>query len=160
MLDTPESRDPEAVFRSPDEKAMACAITITTQVGSNRSIVVQTYLDRDAPLQDYNELLDKLNQATDRQEAKLQVEAMEADLVRMKVNHGKLIKDYSEIEVRAQKMWETSNKKGPFKLSEPELVQKMQSINTIEAGKENIARLEAEIAKVRAVANTGANDED
>jgi len=159
LLDTPESRDPEAGYRAPDEKAMACSITITTQVGTNRSIVVQTYLDRDAPLRDYNELLDKLNSATDRQEAKLQVESMEADLVRMEVNHAKLVKDYQEIESRAEKMWNARGKKGAFKLSEPELVQKTQAMNTIEAGKENIARLKAEIAKVRAIANTGA-DED
>jgi Zn-dependent M32 family carboxypeptidase len=151
LLDTPERRDPEQTFRDPDEKAVACAITITTQVGSNRSIVVQSYLERDAPISAYHDVLDKLNKAVDRQEAKLQIESLEADLLRMKVNHEKLVNDYQGIEERSQRAWEARGKKGAFKLSEAELVQKNQAANTIKAGKENIARLEADINKARSV---------
>jgi len=151
VLDTPERRDPEQTFRDPEEKALACAITITTQVGSNRSIVMQTYIDRDAPLAEYHDVLDKVNKAVDRQEAKLQIEGLEADLLRMKVNHDKLVRDYQAIEERSQRVWETRGKKGAFKLSEQELVQKEQAMLTIKAGKENLARLEADIVKARGV---------
>ena len=151
MLDTPERRDPEQTFRDPEEKAVACAITITTQVGSNRSIVVQTYLERDASLGHYHVVLDKLNKAVDRQEAKLQIENLEADLLRMEVNHGKLVQDYQGIEDRAQKAWDVRGKKGSFRLSEQELVHKEQAMQTIAAGKVNVARLKADIAKARGV---------
>jgi hypothetical protein len=151
LLDIPEKRDPETNFRAPDEKAVACAITITTQVGSNRSIVVQTYMERDAPIELYHTTFDKLNKVVDRQEAKLQIEGMEADLLRMETNHAKLVQDYQGIEERAQKAWELRGKKGAFKLSETELTHKAQAMNTIEAGKVNIARLKADIAKARSV---------
>ena len=151
MLDTPERLDPEATFASPEEKAVACAITITTQVGSNRSIVVQSYLERDAPLAAYHEVLDKLNKAVDRQEAKLQIESLEADLLRMEVNHGKLVHDYQGIEERSQEAWDARGKKGAFRLSPQELTQKDQAMQTIKAGNDNIARLKADIAKARGV---------
>jgi Zn-dependent M32 family carboxypeptidase len=160
LLDRPEERDPEAGFKAPDEKAMACAITITSQVGSNRSIVVQTYLDRDASRRDYDVLLDKLTSSVDRQEARLSLEGLELDLKRMEANHDKLVQDFSGIEERAQQAWENRGKKGRFALSAQELTQKQQAMNTIAAGKENIARLKADIEKVRAIATLGANDED
>lgn len=151
MLDTPERRDPEQAFAAPDEKAMACAITITTQVGSNRSVVVQTYLDRDADIGIYHSVFDKLNKVVDRQEAKLQIEGIEADLKRMRDNHNRLVTDFGAIEERAQETWEKRGKRGPFKLSDTEEAQKKQAMNNIEAGKANIANLEALLTKARGV---------
>src|SRR5882672_11288249 len=100
---------------------MACAITISTQVGTNRSIVVQTYLPRDEAASVFHQVLDKLNKVVDRQEAKLQIEGLELDLLRMENNHEKLVHDYQGIEERSQQAWEDRNKKGAFKLSPQDL---------------------------------------
>jgi len=61
------------------------------------------------------------------------------------------VHDYQGIEDRSQKAWEDRNKKGAFKLSPQELQQKQQAMQTIKAGKENIARLKESIAKARGV---------
>ena len=151
MLDKPETRDPEASFAAPDEKATACAITITTQVGSNRSIVVQTYMARDEPPAAFNTVFDKLNKVVDRQEAKLQLEEMEANLLRTQKNLKHMSEDYGRIEERAQQAWDARGKKGAFKLSEPELVQKTQAKGLIERTQDEIKRLEADIARARGV---------
>ena len=151
MLDTPERRDPEQAFAAPDEKAMACAITITSQVGSNRSIIVQTYLDRDADISLYHSVFDKLNKVVDRQEAKLQLEELEANLARSEKTLRHASQDYSGIEERAQKAWEERGKKGAFKLSEPELQKKVQSVDVLNRLKEEIERLKADLVKARGV---------
>lgn len=153
MLDRPETLDPEAGFQPPDEKAVAAAITITSQVGTNRSIVVQTYLDRDASLAVFNTVIDKLTKAVDRQEARLQLEALEADLARSKKNLLRASEDFQHIEARAQKAWEQRGKKGAFRLSEAELTQKSQAVGLIERLKEEVTRLEEAIAKARGISS-------
>ena len=151
MLDMPKGIDPEQEYAAPDEKATACAITITTQVGSNRSIVVQTYLARDEDIGVYHVILDKLNKVVDRQEAKLQVEGLEANLDMHKQKLANMAEDYARIEDKAQAAWEARGKKGAFKLSEAELNQKTQAVALIERTKDEIKRLEDEIAKARGV---------
>jgi hypothetical protein len=151
LLDKPEERDPEANFAPPDEKATACAVTITTQVGTNRSIVVQTYLARDADINDFHSVFDKLNKVVDRQEAKLQLEELEARLALSQKNLKNMSADFDRIEERAQKAWDDRGKKGAFKLSEAELTQKKQARGLIERTKEEVARLEADISRARGV---------
>jgi hypothetical protein len=96
-------------------------------------------------------VLDKLNKAVDRQEAKLQIESLEADLLRMETNHGKLVADYNAMDERAQQLFEARGKKGPYKPSAQELMQKGNTLETIKAGKANIDRLKADINKARSV---------
>ena len=151
MLDRPEARDPETPFTSPDEKAVACAITITTQVGSNRSIVVQSYMERDAPANMFHDVLDKLNKVVDRQEAKLQLEGLDLDLDKHRKKLVHMAEDFQNIEARAERAWNERGKKGAFRLSEAELTQKTQAGDLLKRMKEEIARLEVEIAKVRGV---------
>lgn len=130
---------------------MACAITITSQVGSNRSIVVQTYLDRDAEIGIYHEVVDKLNKVVDRQEAKLQIDSIEADLKRMRDNYARQVHDFQQVELHAEEAWGKRGKRGAFKLSETEERNKKQAEQNIEAGKANIKHLEDLLAKTRGV---------
>ena len=139
------------MFAAPDEKAVACAITITTQVGSNRSIVMQSYIERDAPITAFHGVLDKLNKAVDRQEATLQLEGLEIDLDKHRKKLTQMSEDYQNIEERAQKAWDARGKKGAFRLSEIELTQKVQAGDLLKRMKEEITRLEKEVDKARGV---------
>jgi hypothetical protein len=151
MLDHLKTVDPEKSFTDPDEKGAACAITITTQLSTNRSIVVQTYMGRDDPLEQYNSVVDKLRRVVDRQEAVLQVESWTAELETRErtLKYAKI--DYGRIEERAQAAWESRGKKGAFKLEEKDLQAKLQSKANIERAEEECARLRSEIAKARGI---------
>ena len=139
---------------------MACAITITSQVGSNRSIVVQTYLDRDAPRRDYDVLLDKLTSSVDRQEAKLQLEALTEQLVEHEKRLHELKEDFARIEVDAEKAWTTGRKKGPYVPGDKEAGQKNNVMVNIGRWETEIKKIKASIIKAQAIAALGANDED
>lgn len=149
MLDTPERRDPEKAFVDPDAKDTACAITISTQMSTNRSMVVQTYLGRDDDIAAYNVVVDKLTRVVDRQEAKLQVESWSVELETRQRNLNHMLEDYQRIEVKAQQAWESRGKKGAFRLSEQELGAKNQAHANISRAREEIERLKNEIAKAR-----------
>lgn len=135
-METPKALDPEAAGQ-----AIAVAITISTQVSDKRSIVMQTYLPRDADLKTYHTTLDKLGRAVDRQEAKYNLVGLKVALE----HHNKLKKqieeDYSRVGEKHAAEWQRQGKKGDPKLSPSDASAK----STLE---QNLRRYKVEIAKI------------
>jgi hypothetical protein len=151
MLDRPESLDPEASFKQPDEKGIAVAITVTSQVGTNRNIVLQTFMDRDAPIAAFHAVVDKLTTTSNRQEAILQLEEEEATLDRVKRTLDQQIADFNLVEPRAEAAWQASGKKGTFKMNPNEIAAKENCKKNIEQFRSAIKKHEEQIAKYKAV---------
>lgn len=150
MLTKPDALDPERDFAS-EEKAVAAAITITAQVSQNRSIVIQTYLERDAGVSHYHTLVDKLTATVDRQEARLQLDELQVLLEQEEKALKQLTEDYNSIEERARVAWAASNKRGEFKLGAQETAQKSTAATNIKRFQEAIAKRKVEISKCKAV---------
>jgi hypothetical protein len=150
-----ESRDPEASYRAPDEKGMAAAITVTAQISQNRSIVVQTYLDRDAPVGEFHLVLDKFGEAIERQEAKAHLIEAEDNLALEEKTRRQMLEDLGSIETRSQANWERSNKRGQWKLTDAEAAQKTTAATNVKRFDEAIAKRKGEIAKLQAVIAKG-----
>lgn len=151
MLDSPERRDPEDVYAAPDAKETAAALTFTAQVSQNRSIVIQTYMARDAPVVMYHDVLDKLAKAVNRQEAVLDLESHELNL-RVEEDKLKLMKeDFLRIETVAGEAWERSGKKGAFKLGPKEDSARKTSMVNIDRFTDAIAKRKLDIAKLKAI---------
>ncbi len=155
MRDPVEERDPEAQFASPDVKGMAAAITMTAQISQHRSIVMQTYLDRDAPVGSFHSVLDKFERAIGRQEARTNLEEHEANLALEEKTLKQLSEDYAAIEVNSQADWEARNKRGPHQLSPAERAQKENAKTTIRRYQEAIAKRKADIAKLKGIVAEG-----
>ena len=151
MLDKPESLDPERSFGDVESKAIAVAITVTSQVAGNRSIVMQTYLERDASLGVFNAVLDKLAKASDRQEAKLQLESLQDELKKHESNLQRMIEDYQSIEARSEEQWVKRGKRGEHKLTDAERSQKSTAKTNIERWREEIKKIQVLIEKARGV---------
>lgn len=151
MLDKPEVRDPESEFAPPEEKAIAVAVTLTAQVSQNRSIVMQTYIPRDAEMGEYHHALDKLSAAVDRQEAKANLESEETQLALEEKTLRQMKEDYAGIQERSEKAWVASNRRGPHKLTPQEEGQKQQAVVAMTRYKEAIEKRTREIAKLKAV---------
>lgn len=154
-----EARDPEDAYASPDAKGMAAAVTYTAQISQNRSIVLQTYLDRDSNVREFHKVLDKFHTAIERQEAKSQLEENKANLEVEEMQLRRSKEDYSNIEVRAEADWQRKGKKGPFKMSETEEGQKQTAKITIERFAEAVTKRKAEIARLTALIADGATAE-
>lgn len=130
---------------------VAAAITVTAQVSSNRSIVLQTYLPRDATISEYHAVLDKFGAAVDRQEAKEQLEAMQVDQALEERTLKSMEEDFTALPERLQAQWEASSKRGPYKQSPAELAQRGQAEVGIRRYRESIAKRAVEIGKCEAV---------
>ena len=150
-MDQIVSRNPEDEYRDPEQKGTAAALTLTAQVSSNRSIVIQTYMDRDAPLSEFHGVLDKLATSIDRQEAKANLEGLEAEQALEEKTLKQMEEDYAAIPERAEAAWQASNKKGPYRPSPQEAAQKIQAANGIKQYRERIKKRVAEIAKCQGI---------
>jgi hypothetical protein len=155
VRDPVEAKDPEAQFASPDVRGMAAAVTVTAQISQNRSIVMQTYLDRDAPVGDFHRLLDKLNTAIERQEAKTNLEDNRVNLALEEKTLKQLTEDYHAIETRSEATWAARGKQGAAKLNPAEVAQKEGAKVTIGRYTEAIAKRKADIAKLEAIVAEG-----
>lgn len=151
MLDQPRNLDPEESFARPDEKEIAAGITITAQVSQNRSIVMQTYLPRDAEVRLYHDTLDKFSRAIGRQEAKESLESELSNLAHEKKTLLQLENDFMQMPARAEMAWKASGKKGEYKPTPNENAQKDQVKTNIEVYRTAIKKREAEISRLRSV---------
>lgn len=130
---------------------VAAAITVTAQISQNRSIVIQTYIPRDALIVQYHGVLDKLGASVDRQEAKYQLVGLKAELAQHEKTAKSLEEDYTGIETRSQKAWAGAGKKGAHRLTANEEAQKSTAKTNIERYRVEIAKIKTEIGKCEAV---------
>ncbi len=154
MLTKPDTVDPEREYAHPDEKATACAVTLTMPVGDG-SLVLQTYLARDEDISTYNIVLDKLDAAIRRQAAKREIEANEANLAVEEKTFSQLKEDYTAIEGRSRAMHESSGRKVPWKLSQSEAAQKATAATNIKRYEDAIKKRKDDIARLRALVGNG-----
>lgn len=150
-MDGMDIRDPEAGFQRPDEKAMAVAITITSQVGTNRNMVLQTYIARDSDLSEYHTICDKLVATANRQEAILQLEEELANLELEEKTLKQFEEDYNRIDLTNANNWKARGKKGEPVLSAQETAQKEMAKTSVLRYRDGIVKRKARISKYRAV---------
>jgi hypothetical protein len=155
VQDPIEARDPEAQFAPPDVKGMAAAITVTAQISQQRSIVIQTYLDRDAPISMFHDVLDKFDRAIGRQEAKTNLEENVINLAIEERTLKQLTEDFNSIELRSQADWLARNKKGQHKLTQAEEAQKETAKTNIRRYQEAITKRKSDIAKLQGIIAEG-----
>lgn len=128
-------------------KDIAAAITLSVQLSQHRSLVFQTYMPRDAGVQEFHGLLDKLGASADRQEAKGRLIDLEAELKMATKMIRQHQEDFQRIEVANEAFWK--GKKGPPKLSPQETQARDQAKISVSRYKEEIARIEGEMAKAQ-----------
>lgn len=141
----------EVVDAEQSVKDVAAGITITAQISQNRSIVIQTYLPRDAGVKAFHDILDKLGVAADRQEAKYQLVGLRAELAQHEKTAKSLEEDFTSIEARSEKAWTAAGKKGEHKLNANEMAQKSTAKTNIERYRIEIEKIKTEITKCEAV---------
>jgi hypothetical protein len=121
---------------------LAVAVTVQAQV-DNKTIILQTYIARDEPVEAYHELVDKLCLVIERQEWKTHVIGIKATLEVDRRTLKAMEADFQRIELDAADRWKAARKQGEVKLNLQEMNAKNNSKISIEARRENIAKLEA-----------------
>lgn len=154
-MDAIIGRDPEDEFRAPDEKGVAAAVTITATISQNRQIVVQTYLDRDAPVRDFHSCLDKLSSAIERQEAKSSLQDHKTHLETEEKGLRNLQEDYLAIEERSKKAFERGNRRGQWRFTDQEQQARSAALTNVDRFKDAITKRKAEMARLEALIAEG-----
>ena len=149
-MDQIVSHDPEDSYRDPEAKGTAAAITVTAQVSTNRSIVIQTYMDRDAPLREFHGVIDKMSASIDRQEARANLEGLEAEQALEEKTLKQMEEDFLAIPVRAEAQWKAGGRKGDYRPNAQEAAQKLQAENGIKRFRESIKKRAGAIAQCKA----------
>lgn len=132
------------------ETVPAIAITHDVKVG-NRSLVLQTYVSRDAPLPEIHRVCDILASALDRQQAKYELEDLRANLEVHETTLANLEADYLRIGEGTAKNWAKQGKKGDPQATASEQAQKVNVEQNIKRYRQEITKLQAKIAQHVAV---------
>ena len=118
-----------------DGKPIATAVTYQVQLDRNRQFVFQTYIARDATVQEHRALVDKLTGSLLRLEMEETIRAVEADLVTDQLGLDGALENYNAIGMKNAEAWKRRGKRGEPKLSEQEEIQKLNFATTVKAFK-------------------------
>lgn len=148
-MDRPKNADPKGSLKE-EAADIAVAITIQSQVNPRRTIVMQTYMERDAPNRAFHELTDKLSTVIDRQEAKYDLVGARDKLVVDKQQVTLAEAQYALIGGKNEAEWKERGRQGPPKLSASERQSKSNLEQTIKGARKQIEKLEKEIVEIEA----------
>lgn len=129
------------------ETARALGISVQAQVDNGRQIVLQTHVDANAPKEEIDALLDKLNMAADRQAAFYEIPQLQK-AVRLEHDRLHLFEtNYAQIEERkALKDQANGQRRRNPQEDAKEAVEKTNATNNLSRQKEIIAEVEANLA--------------
>lgn len=99
-----------------DESRVVIGFSVEAKLNSNRSIVAQTHVLRDASEEEINTVLDKVTKALDRQEAAILIKGLKITLERETNTLAQQIAKVADLEGAYEAEWKASNRRGPFKL--------------------------------------------
>lgn len=137
----------------PDVKGVsetpALGVSINAQVDGKRQIVFQTHVASDAPQAEIDALLDKLNASIDRSVAFYEIGLLEDALERDKQILYSIKHNMDNIEENMRVKYEASGKRGEFKLSSQEKMQKTQAHDNLTRQTEIVKLAESRLAEAR-----------
>lgn len=129
-------------------------ISINTELPGKRSVVFQTHVAQDTDPKALNALLDKLQDANDRQFSRYLLEVMRVELEQ----HEKMLADQvGRIQVVESNLQDKSvnhaksGRRNGYVLSEKEQQEKRQAHQNLEAIKERVETIKSKIAEHEAV---------
>lgn len=131
------------------ETAPALGISLNAQFAAGRQVVFQTHVAQETAPEEINRLLDKMNAAVDRQEAFYRIEELENALERDKQILYSITHNMENVEQNMQLKYEARGKRGEFKLSPQEAIQKKQAQDNLVRQTEIVKLAEKRLADAK-----------
>lgn len=119
------------------EAAPALGISVSAQYATGRTVVFQTHVDQNISAADLNALLDKTNEAADRQEAFYAIDQAQRQLEVEENATLNMARRLEEAEANIQMKMTAEGKRNP-KLSAQDAMQKKQALDTLAEGKKRV----------------------
>lgn len=131
------------------ETAPALGVSLNAQLDARRQLVFQTHVDASTSEEDLSKLVDKLNRVVDRQVAYYSIEELENALERDKQILYSVTHNLETVEANIQLKREAGGKRGEYRMSQTEVVQKKQAEDSAVRQKEIVAMSERRLAEAK-----------
>jgi uncharacterized protein (DUF342 family) len=127
-------------------------ISVKSMVNGTMEVVFQTFVERDAPVEEINKLVDKCIGVAERQDNKFKLQAYREQLQTHEHQLANMKVDIQAIDERVNDEWAASGRKGPFQRSQKQEQERKHAIQVqarflseIEKLKRMIAELEPKV---------------
>lgn len=140
--------DPELHKTKPAYQGDEIALGITYQmaIGEKRSIVIQTHVIRDCPVEELNALFDKVATALDRVNSKYRMQELKTLKEQHEKQLGLMVEDYGRTMEKHETSWAASGRRGEFKLDGNQKSWQAQQLGTQDRYKKELTAISTEIA--------------
>lgn len=132
--------------------AVALGISYSVTLDAQRSLVFQTHVERDVEPSAMNAVIDKMVAAANRQYATVELKNVKRQLEIQKTQLRRVTEDLSRLDDQARDAWTKAGKRGEFKLARNEEMHRENARVTQERFKEEITKLEVEVAELEKTA--------
>jgi hypothetical protein len=134
------------------EKTPSIGISFNVPFVNQRTLVLQSFIDRECSADDLNKLLDKLRGAADRQNAIVQLELTQKALENAEKEAERHAWRMARVEENIQREWNNGGRKGDLRLSPKEKEDQRIAIANAEQIKSDIERIHKEAEHWRSIA--------
>ena len=133
------------------EKEPSIGISYNLALGNNKSLVLQSFIERDCEPKVLNAMLDKLRVATERQAAFFALEGAKAELARQEKMAADHARRMAQVDENFKAAWNRGNRKGDPVLTAKERTEQQQAYANAEEIKVRIAMTKKDIADFEAI---------
>jgi hypothetical protein len=134
--------------------ALGLSLSVNLDKQGQRTLVLQTHVEREASAEDLNAVLDRMARASDRQAAYYELDQERAFLRQEETQARQLAEDLQRIDKTNAARFAASGRKGEYRANPKEEQERNNVVGTqkryaeaIEARKARIAELEAKLGK-------------
>lgn len=135
----------------PDTRAEpVIRVSYQSSLGSDRGAVFETYVPQSVQASEISDILDKLRSVCERQTAIVKIEEIKRALVSDRAQLAAMQADMQRVEEAQINAWDSSGRKGSFKLTQAEAQHRQNFEGSIVNRKKSIELLEAQLAEYMA----------
>ena len=127
----------------------AVAFTVQISLDGSRQLMFQTALERDAPVERYHEVLNKISDAIEMQAMRSELPALLRELEMDERGLETAMENFEFVEVKNETEWRAKKKQGEPKLSPAEQANKLSFGNNVKAFRRAIEKKKTRIAELK-----------
>jgi len=129
------------------DKIPSIGISYQVALIGQRQLVLQSFIDRDCSLDDFNKLLDKLRDAGERQYAYGKIEEIKLNLKQEEKNAIDQQVRIEDTDAKIKRDWNGGNRKGDLKMTSAQIEQQKRDYAVAEGIKLRMASLKAALVE-------------
>jgi hypothetical protein len=133
------------------EKAPSIGVSLQVPFLNQRTLVMQSYVERDCEPRELNALLDKLRTAADRQKAFVDIEVTKQALEEAHKQADKQALRMQQVDENIKRIWANGGRRGDVMLTEKEKADQLTAIQNAEKIQNDIGQLSTEMERLQNV---------